>query len=398
MLPKRLSTTLLVSSFVVVWACTTRAAEPKADDQAISAATTVFELAEANGSQTGYRIPALAVSKKGTLLAFCEQRVGLRDHAENDIVLRRSLDGGQTWLAMQVVAEEGGDSLNDPCVVVLESGRILLRYTRFPKGVHANKSKQTEIAEPGYGGPKNVRIYLTHSDDEGESWSSPRDVTRVMRREEAISLGSPGVGLVLTQGPHKGRILFPNYEVYHLGGGKRKSANSILYSDDGGESWHLTATIAEAESDGFGDEAQLAELSDGGVLLTARDEPGGKFRKLSVSRDGGETWSPHRIATDLMTPPCMSSVLRYSWPSEGKPGVLLHTLPHRKDDRRENGTILVSRDEGATWTAARVIAPGDFAYSCLARLPNGDIGCLYETDDYHRIVFARFTADWLSGK
>src|SRR3990172_7027661 len=247
---------LFTSAFLLALLPLSSPAAPRPGSQDSPATTTVFELGEGAGSQYGFRIPALAISKTGTLLAFCERRVGLNDHAENDIVLRRSLDGGKTWNSMQVVAEEGGDSLNDPCVVVLESGRVLLRYTRFPKGVHANNSKHTGIAEPGYGGPKNVRIYLTHSDADGGTWSQPRAVTRAMRREEAISLGSPGVGLLLSRGPHRGRILFPNYEVYHLGGGKRKSANSVSYSDDGGESWKLTATIAEAASNGFGDEAQ----------------------------------------------------------------------------------------------------------------------------------------------
>ena len=56
-----------------------------AEDQQIET-TTVFQLEEGNESRTGYRIPALAVTNAGTLLAFSERRVGLHDHAENDIV------------------------------------------------------------------------------------------------------------------------------------------------------------------------------------------------------------------------------------------------------------------------------------------------------------------------
>ena len=74
---------------------------------------------------------ALAVSRKGTVLAFAERRTGLHDHAKNDIVLRRSADGGRTWGDLIVVAEEGDDSLNDPCVVVLDSGRVLHSLKRF---------------------------------------------------------------------------------------------------------------------------------------------------------------------------------------------------------------------------------------------------------------------------
>jgi len=360
------------------------------DDDGIET-TTVFQLGERQRTKFGFRIPALAVARSGMLLAFCERRVGLHDHAQNDIVLRRSRDGGHTWGPLQVIAEEGGDSLNDPCVVVLESGRILLRYTRFPQGVHARKTDHTVIAEPGYDRPKNVRLFLMHSDDEGHRWSTPRDVTRVMRREPAISLGSPGVGLQLSRGPRRGRVLFPNYEVYHLDDGRRRFANSVSWSDDGGETWHLSDTIAEPDRNGSGDEAQLAELSVNRILLTARDHNGGTYRRLSQSGDGGETWSTHRVATDLLTPPCMSSILRYSWPSGQQPGVLLHSLPHTKDSR-SNGTIMISRDEGASWNTARVIVPGSFAYSCLAQLPDGDVGCLYETAAYSQIVFKRLPA------
>ena len=338
-----------------------------------------------------YRIPALIVAKDGTLLAFCERRVGLHDHGQNDIVLRRSSDGGETWDVLQLIADEGGDSLNDPCVVVLDTGRILLRYTRFPKGVHARKSRITEIAEPGYDGPKNVRIYLTHSDDNGVTWAEPVDVTRQMRRPDAIAVGSPGIGLQLTRGPHAGRVLLPTYQVYRVGDEDRYKHNSVSISDDGGETWRHSAEIAESEEGHSGDESQMVELADGSVLLTARDEPEGEYRLLSVSQDGGETWSVHRFAKDLMTPPCMSSILRVSFPSEDKPGVLWHALPHTVD-ARENGTIMVSRDEGRTWKVDRVIEPDGFAYSCLTMLPSGDVGCLYETDEYSKIVFVRLSS------
>jgi sialidase-1 len=40
--------------------------------------------------------------------------------------------------------------------------------------------------------------------------------------------------------------------------------------------------------------------------------------------------------------------------------------------------------------------PGSFAYSVLTALPDGTIGCLLETDNANRIVFARFTLEWLT--
>ncbi len=381
---------LTVSTVLVAMTTSLLAAEERLSK------TVVFEQGDVRESEFGYRIPALSVTNAGTLLAICERRVGLHDHGQNDIVLRRSLDGGQSWQATQVIADEGSDSLNDPCVVVLEMGRILLRYTRFPKGVHARVSKHTVMAEPGFGGPKHVRLYLTHSDDDGETWSTPRDVTRMMRREEAIAVGSPGVGVQLTSGPHRGRILLPTYQVYRLSDVSRRKANCVSISDDGGETWRLSADVAEPDDQNYGDEAQLVELADGKVLMTARDNPKGQSRKLTVSHDGGETWSTHRIATDLLTPPCMSSVIRLTRTKGEEQGLLLHSLPHTVDSR-SNGTIMVSRDQGQTWKTGRVIERNDFAYSCLAELPDGDVGCLYETDDYGQIAFVRMSSGWLLG-
>lgn len=54
------------------------------------------------------RIPALVTTTKGVLLAFAEGRTrltttGCHDVGDNDIVLKRSLDGGATWQDLQVV-------------------------------------------------------------------------------------------------------------------------------------------------------------------------------------------------------------------------------------------------------------------------------------------------------
>jgi len=44
-----------------------------------------------------YRIPTLAVTKQGTLLAFAERRVNARyDAGDIDTVVKRSSDGGKT--------------------------------------------------------------------------------------------------------------------------------------------------------------------------------------------------------------------------------------------------------------------------------------------------------------
>jgi sialidase-1 len=332
------------------------------------------------------RIPAVVATPKGVVLAFAEGRQG-DDHSENDIVLKRSLNGGATWQALQVVVEMGGDSLNDPCAVVLpEAGRVLLMYQRYPKGFHTEKMSHTEAAELGFGGPRNTQTFLTRSEDDGATWSKPEDIARSLRRPDAISVGSPGVGIQLRHGPHKGRILFPLYEVMPPGDHGGQCYNCAAISDDAGVSWRVGARIAEAKLVGEADECQLEELDDGTVVMDAR-QTSGNCRKGARSRDAGETWEPMYNVPDLVAPPCMGSILRIA--TTGESDVLATSMPNTLGERK-NGTLFVSRDGGKTWPEKRVLYPGGFAYSCLTRLADDRIGCLFERDEYAHITFAVF--------
>lgn len=346
------------------------------------------------GGVDGYpdvRIPALAVAADGTLLAFAEGRQA-GDHSQNDIILKRSTDGGQTWGVVQVLAEMGGDSLNDPCVVVLpETGRVLLMYQRFPEGYHTMKMGHTEQASLGYGGPANTQTFMMHSDDHGATWSEPRDITRMVRREDVIAVGSPGSGIVLQFGEHAGRVLLPIYEHMPAGEGRAAWRNCAAISEDKGETWRLSERPGHEDMAGYGNECQLVEFEDGSIRLDSRNQGGIPRRKYCTSTDGGETWSPMQIDEGLVSPACMASILHV--PREG--GALTVVSLPNTEKSRENGTLMISHDQGETWPDKHVIYPGGFAYSHLALLPNGDIGCLFERDGYQHITFTRISPDVL---
>lgn len=343
----------------------------------------------------GYRIPAVVATSNGTILAFAEQRHPESpeqhdDHAKNDIVLRRSADGGKTWAPLQLVADSGDDSLNDPCAVYLPSSRrVLLMYQRFPKGFHARKMPHTDVAQPGYGGPRNTQTFLIYSNDDGATWSAPRDITRSIRSEDAISVGSPGVGIVLTRGERAGRILMPLYEVIPQGDEEERFwRNRVAYSDDHGETWRLGERVPLERLKGFGNECQLAQCADGSIRMHARLQFGANCLARSISRDNGITWAPFEEEPALVTTPCMTSLVSYT-PARTNDVWLLASLPS-SSKQRENGTVFVSRDGGGTWTDGRTIFAGGFAYSCLVVLPYGRIGCLYERGPYNHISFAVF--------
>ncbi len=354
--------------------------------------TEVFIYNETSDPAYGYRIPSMVTTAEGTLLAFAERRLGLHDHAQNDIVLRRSLNNGKSWQAEQVIAEDGRNSLNDPSAVVLDNGRILLIYQKFPYGIHARNSGWIQMADNGYDGPRNTRSYIIHSDDDGLSWSEAREITKLIRPSGKLSIGSPGRSIQLKRGAFKGRIIVPLYETRRLEGGSRDWQNSVAWSDDYGTSWHLSNEIPQSGHTGFGNEAQVAELSDGSILFVARNQ-GGKYRKYSISRDGGLTWDNMKLDFGLPGTACMGSIIRYSWPEDGE-SLLIQASPANMYGRNQ-GTVRISMDEGKTWLWSRQVVSGDYAYSCLTRLPDGNIGLLYETERYRKIAFTSFSPEWV---
>jgi sialidase-1 len=333
------------------------------------------------------RIPAVVVTRRGTVLAFAEGRAAHADQARNKIVLKRSSDAGRTWSPLAVVAADQPHALNNPCAVVVgETGRVLLMYQRYP-GHLREGSRQTAV---GYDGPDVVRSLLVWSDDDGLTWSAPRDLTRQVKRPERATTicSGPGIGIQLTRGPHRGRLVFPFNE-----GPFGRWQNYVVYSDDRGETWRWGEDVPGAlVADPKGErsqinEVQVAELADGSLRLNSRPMAGARLRKTAVSRDGGVTWSPVADVPEQPGPACMASLLR--WRDK-----LVFSGP--ESTKRENGTVYLSSDDGATWPVKRVLTPGFFAYSVLTGLPDGRLGCLYEGEG-GTIFFARFGLDWVGG-
>ena len=90
-----------------------------------------------------YRIPSLLTLDSGVILAGADQRVSIPNDAPNDInlVMRRSLDGGQTWEEMRILLSLPGTgalgaSLIDSVLVQdRSSGRVICLVDQFPGGI-----------------------------------------------------------------------------------------------------------------------------------------------------------------------------------------------------------------------------------------------------------------------
>lgn len=326
-----------------------------------------------------YRIPSLIVAPDGTVLAICEGRKnggGLT--GDIDIVARKSRDGGKTWSPLEVVADDGANTLGNPCALVDRSTKTLwLAFTR-------SLGSDTEEAIVAGTSRETTRVLVTRSDDNGRTWSKPADITATAKRPDWTWYGAgPGVGIQLKSG----RLVIPAYHAERESGIYR---SHMVFSDDHGQTWKHGAGVGERCG-----ECQVVERRDGGLYLNSRTNEGRERRTVARSEDGGQTWSPAAFDDTLYDPHCQACVIALPAAKDNTPRWL---FTHPAGPGRRNLTARLSSDEGHTWPVSRRLREGDSQYTCLAVLPDGAIGCLYDcwVDGNYRVFFVRFDADLLS--
>jgi sialidase-1 len=144
------------------------------------------------------------------------------------------------------------------------------------------------------------------------------------------------------------------------------------------------------------------ELADGRLMLNMRTPRGHGCRMVATSSDGGETWSEARDDPALIEPGCQASFIRWTSEAAGDDRDRLLFANPASADQRTDMTVRLSFDEGQTWPVARRLAGDYCSYSCMAALPDGTAGILYEhrfpdpeTQGRENLVFARFNEAWL---
>jgi sialidase-1 len=355
-----------------------------------------------------YRIPGLAVTKKGTVLAYCEARkTGRGDWGAIDIYLRRSEDHGRTFGPRAKIAEVPGPHQKNPMAAAQNLGKAGEVTYNNPVAIPDAKTGAVHFVFCY----EYMRAFYMRSDDDGRTFTAPVEITATFdefRREYAwkVLATGPGHGIQL----RNGRLVIPVWISTATGGhAHRPSVTATIYSDDHGKTWKRGG-IAIPDTPEFiiPNETCAVELRSGGVLLNARSESKAHRRILVTSKDGATGWSKPKFHPDLLEPVCMGSMARlsknrllFSNPdnlevSRGKP------VDGKNRDRR-NLTVKLSYDESATWPVKRVIEPGWSGYSDLAVARDRTILCLYERgglgDDHFRtaaLTLARFNLEWLS--
>ncbi|WP_406111415.1 glycoside hydrolase [Streptomyces sp. NBC_01003] len=340
-----------------------------------------------------FRIPAAVATRSGVLLAFCEGRVGSReDYGNIDVVLKRSTDGGRTWDPLQVVAANGDDLAGNPAPVVLDTGRVLIVHVRNAAGATETAIRRGEV-EPEDG----RRVWVQHSDDEGLTWSAPREITAQAKNKNWRWYATGPGHALQTQ---SGRVVVPaNHSLPPAGGdtgteGKYDGGHCLL-SDDRGRTWRLG--YVDDHPDGYVNvnETTAVELPDGRLYFNARnDSPAPGTRADATSEDGGESLvKAFRPQAGLVGPVVEGSLLRLG-------EVLLFAGP-ADPGFRALMSVRASEDEGVTWRVAHTVDGLPAAYSDLVRADTETVGLLYETGDfsaYETITFRRIPVAALLGR
>lgn len=395
--------------------------------------TTVWEKEEMD--MEGYRIPGIAISSKGTVLAFTEARVDYHDHTPNHIVLKRSTDGGLNWSASIFIEESNGnywathkdriDPLDDPekkevwtniaPIVDETTGRIFFFYALNEGGIGTMNLQ------------RYTRVFYKYSDDDGLTWSERKEITSLLHvtqdgtpnRDDsgdfkrdvngfpcdylgrAFHMPGPGHGIQLSTG----RLLLQIWNRTALGQigpdgkattipiEKRKYGLSTIYSDDHGETWHYGSSFGV---DIHMNESRIVELPDGNVYVNARYVIPGHtaHRATAISRDGGIRWTDVKIDTNFpQTNQCDGGLNKITDPKSGK-NYLIYTK-NESPEGRKNLTVRLSEDNGKTWPISKTLDPGTVSYSDIAVLPDNSILILYETGKGKPVYCIRTNLEWI---
>ena len=281
---------------------------------------------------------------------------------------RTSTDGGGTWGEPEPLHCAAMGSASGLSCIRLQSGMLAL--------AHRGKEEAYRGTEMFNRNP----FYLSVSDDGGKSWSGawpmhllggPFYDTLIQLSNRRLLMpsrichsnnGHPGLEYerVSSYGAWKGlRVQVSGH--YHY---PEIDIAAVSYSDDEGQTWRqgqgqlMGWFDAEGIPNGRGgvtavDEPNVAECTDGRVLLLARSTVGRLVQ--SYSEDGGETWSPI-VPSDLASsysPPRLRRI-----PSTGDLLCVWNQVSRdeiKRGYRRGRLSAALSMDNGASWEHFKTI-------------------------------------------
>ncbi len=349
------------------------------------------------------RIPGIATAKNGDLLATFDARYNSgRDlQGDIDIALCMSTDKGNTWLPLQRVIDMGTwgglpekfNGVSDASILVDDKTGVIFIAGLWMHGVLDdngnwieglsdtsivwNHQWRNKGSQPGFEPTQTAQFLLVKSMDNGKTWSSPINITKMCKREEWwLFAPAPGRGFTLDNGI----LVFPTQGRDKDG----KPFSNITYSKDGGKTWESSEpAVSESTTECAG-----VQLSDGTIMLNMRTNANyglvgnGNGRTVVTTADLGKTWHVHQTSRNALPEPvCMASLYKHQYLKNGKKKSVLLFVNPNSTVTRNNITLKVSFDDGNTWPSDKYILLDELngaGYSCITSIDNDTIGIIYE--------------------
>ena len=223
---------------------------------------------------------------------------------------------------------------------------------------------------------------------DGLVWSDPQFLDIKLNEDEAFTGVCPGRGLSFQYNGQE-RLIFPLYD--------NQTGNelaSVIYSDDGGISWHRGQRNADLNGVGKTSESQVVALPNGTLRMYSRNTI--DYISHADSTDGGETWGTCQKDMDLYSKNpgngCMVSFINLDGVLVAPDNTIYENLILASYPvvQRSQGVVRIGsigEDGTVIWLngdETRYQGAGNFSYSCVTQLldenntPSDVFGILYE--------------------
>lgn len=352
------------------------------------------------GLDARYRIPGIVCDADGVLHAVFTSRYDDTDlPGDMDIGYTHSTDGGSTWDSHKSILDFDasvpgslGNGVSDPCILFDP-----VTDTIWVAGIWSFGDNSWTGSGPGTDPEDTVQYVLTKSSDGGDTWSAPINITADVKENPDWHFlsNAPGHGLVMRDGT----LVFPSQrrdgDVANDGNNQMTACS--VYSSDHGATWHFGSGLPEIGMEN--NENTVCELDSGELLFTCRPAIPGLRGWAKYTPGGAEpmhdgSWGPY--SQQLPDPKCQASVFQWKSTFGGHPKEWILFANPADSEFRENMTLRISADGGATWPVSRVVDAGKTDYSSLCTLPDGSIGLLHEKGEgVLSITFVRVEEAWL---
>lgn len=342
-----------------------------------------------------FRIPGIARAANGDLVAVYDIRYDSHLDLPRNIDVGRAIsrDGGQTWTETAVAINYNPDNnpaydyhrsygVGDPCILLDEYSGTMWIAAIAGTGLSGSAIVDDVTSR------STCQYVLARSEDNGMTWEPCKSINTQVRSAAWKGLfEGPGHGITVRGGKDDGVLVFPS-QIWSAGGGLGTPQSCLIYSRDHGQTWvseDLKKPDAANGTWGIGSstsECAVAQLSDGSLMLNAKDEGGSGYRAVFTTNDLGATWERHptdRKATrTLREPRCQGSL--FSVLDSGRlSNVLFFSNPDSSSRRAM--TLKTSLDDGKTWPKSRQIQYDSrlgAGYSDICQADDDHIGVLYE--------------------